>query len=186
MLELQVDDALPGDEIRLPSDRPLRVRARAWGDPKRMAPVKLELVRHGEVVRAAESADPIRPEAVLEVRVDAGYGCWIAARAAAGDGTSAHTTPVYVVREGFRFWKYDGLDALLDKRLASLAEIEQLVAEAQRLDAGGQLESDRYRRQLARQGDALLERVALVRELYAGLKRTAEAERGLREGRRRP
>jgi hypothetical protein len=186
MLELQVDDALPGDEIRLQSDRPLRVRARAWGDPKRMAPVKLELVRHGEVVRAAESADPIRPEAVLEVRVDAGYGCWIAARAAAGDGTSAHTTPVYVVREGFRFWKYDGLDALLDKRLASLAEIEQLVAEAQRLDAGGQLESDRYRRQLARQGDALLERVALVRELYAGLKRTAEAERGLREGRRRP
>jgi hypothetical protein len=48
-------------------------------------------------------------------------GCWLAARARAGDGTSAHTTPVYVVREGLRFWKFEWLDELLTKRLASLA-----------------------------------------------------------------
>ena len=106
MLEFRVDNALPGEEIRLQSERKLRVRARAWGDPKRMAPMKLEIVRHGQVIRSAESADPKQPEVRLEFTVDGGQGCWIAARARAGDGTSAHTTPVYVMREGLRFWKY--------------------------------------------------------------------------------
>jgi hypothetical protein len=177
MLEFQVDKALPGDELRLKSDRRLRVHARAWGDPKGMAPLRLEVVRHGAVIRGAESADPQRAEAVLDFTLDAGGGCWLAARARAGDGTSAHTTPVYVVREGLRFWKFDGLEELLGKRLASLAEIEQMVAEARRLDAQGRLESDRARKQLAWQGDALLERVALARQIYEDLKRTAEAER---------
>ena len=180
MLEFSVDKALPGDEIRLQSDRRLRVRARAWGDPKRMAPVKLEIVRHGDVIRSAESKNPNRPEAKLDFTVDAGQGCWLAARARAGDGTSAHTSPVYIVRAGLRFWRYDGLDELLAKRLASLAQIEQIVAEARRLDAEGKLETDRYRKELARQGDLLLERVALARSLYADLKRIAEAERSIR------
>ncbi|MGO9202459.1 MAG: CehA/McbA family metallohydrolase [Limisphaerales bacterium] len=177
MLEFQVDQALPGDELRLKSDRRLRVHARAWGDPKRTASLRLEVVRHGAVIRSVESADPRPAEARIDFTVDAGAGCWLAARARAGDGTSAHTTPVYVVREGLRFWKFDGLDELLAKRLASLAEIEQIVAEARRLEAEGRLGTDRARIQLAWQGDALLERVALARQLYEDLKRLAQAER---------
>jgi hypothetical protein len=146
-----------------------------------MAPLKLEIVRHGEVIRAIESTKPESPEAVLDFRVDAGDGCWLAARARAGDGTSAHTTPVYVQREGLRFWDYDGVDALLAKREESLRQIEGLIQEARRLDAEGRLETDRYRKLLAKQGDALLERVALARGIYAELRRTAEAERGIRE-----
>ena len=180
MLEFRVDNALPGDELLLKSDRKLHVRARAWGDPKRMAPVKLEIVRHGEVIRSAESDNPQRPEVELDFTVDASHGCWLAARAFGGDGTSAHTTPVYVVREGLRFWKFDGLEALLKQRETSLAEIDQLVAEARRDDAAGKLEQDRCRKQLARQGDLLLERVALARKLYQDLQRVAEAERPLR------
>ena len=182
MLEFQVDKALPGDELRLKSDRRLHVHARAWGDPRRMAPLRLEVVRHGAVIRATDSTDAQRAEARLDFTLDAGAGCWLAARARAGDGTSAHSTPVYVVREGLRFWKFDGLDEVLAKRLASLAEIEQMVAEARRLDAAGQLGTDRARKQLAWQGDALLERVALARQLYEDLKRLAEAERPRRAG----
>jgi len=181
MLEFSVNDALPGDEIRLPTDQPLRLRARAWGDPQRMAPVTLEIVRHGQVLRSAQSTDPTRPEVALELTVPADSGCWLAARARAGDGTSAHTTPVYVVREGLRFWKFDGLEDLIAKRLASLAQIEQLVAEARRDEAAGKLEHNRYRKQLARQGDALLERVGAARALYAELQRVAESERRLRQ-----
>ena len=180
MIEFQVDDALPGDEIRLDADRPLRVHARAWGDPDRMTSVKLEIVRHGEVLRAAESTDPKRPEAELDFTVQAGYGCWIAARARAGDGTSAHTTPVYVVREGLRFWKFDELKEQVEARLASLGQIEQIIADARRLNAQGSLETDRDRKQLALQSDALLERVVLARKLYEDLERIAEAERGPR------
>jgi hypothetical protein len=180
MLEFRVDNALPGDELRLKSDRKLRVRARAWGDPQRMAPVKLEIVRHGEVIRSAESANPQQPEVELDFSVDAGNGCWLAARARGGDGTSAHTTPVYVLREGLRFWKFDGLATLLEKREASLAQIEQIVAEARRDDTEGKLERDRYRKQLALQGDLLLQRVALARKLYQNLQQVAGAERALR------
>lgn len=180
MLEFEVDKALPGDELRLKTDRKLRIRARAWGEPQRMAPVKLEIIRHGEVIRSAESADPERPEVELDFTVDADYGCWLAARARGGDGTSAHTTPVYVVRDGLRFWKFDRVEALLEKRESSLAQIEQLVAEARRDNAEGKLERDRYRKQLALQGDLLLERVALARKIYQDLQRVAEAERPLR------
>lgn len=177
MLEFTVDDALPGDEIKLKADRLLRVRARAWGAPKRMAPLKLEIVKHGEVIRSAESDNPTRPEVNLDFKVPAGYGCWIAARARAGDGTSAHTTPVYVVREGFRFWKLDGLEELFTKRQASLAEIEQLVAEARNPTKEVRFRGITDQQQLVKQGDALLERVAQARKLYDTLRVTAKQER---------
>jgi hypothetical protein len=180
MLDFRVDDAFPGDELRPKADRQLRVRAHAWGDPKRMAPVKLEIVRHGEVIRSAESREPQRPEVELDFNVPAGHGCWLAARAQAGDGTSAHTTPVYVIRDGMRFWKFNGLDALFERRKANLAEIEQIVADARRDDAEGKLENNRYRKQLALQGDLLLQRVAQARQLYKDLERVADAERAQR------
>lgn len=180
MLDLRVDDAFPGDEIRVAEDRPLRVRARAWGDPQRMAPLTLEIVRHGTVLHSAVSSDPADPGVRLDFTVEAGEGFWIAARVRAADGTSAHTTPVYVVREGLRFWKFEGLDALLARRRDSLAQIEQLIAEARRLEAEDRLGNDRYRQMLARQGPALLERVTQARRLYEELEQTADDERGRR------
>ncbi len=177
MIEFRVNGAFPGDEINPPPGQPLRVQARAWGDPRRMRSVKLEIVRHGEVLRRVESPEGAAPEASLDFTVDAGHGGWVAARAWAGDGTSAHTTPVYVVRDGLRFWKFEALDELLAQREESLRQIEGIVAEAQRLEAEGRLDNDRYRQQLARQGPALLERVTLVRQVYADLRRVAESER---------
>jgi hypothetical protein len=180
MLDFRVDNALPGDEIQFKTNKKLRVRGNAWGDPKRMGPIKLEIIRHGEVIGSTESADSKKPEAHLDLSVDAGFGCWIAARAVAGDGTRAYTTPVYIVRDGLRFWKFEALDDLFERRERSLAQIERIVAEAKQLAAEGKLEQDRNRQELARQGDLLLERVAAARKLYDELKRVAETERGLR------
>ena len=177
MLEFSVDQALPGDELKITSDRQLRIRARAWGDPKHMSPVKLEIMRHGNIIRSAESQDPKRPEVQLDFTVPAGHGCWIAARARAGDGTSAHTTPVYVVREGFRFWKLEGLDELIAKRLASLLEIEQLVTEARHPQKEVEFRGIVDQKQLVNQGGALLERVTQARKLYEELRETARKER---------
>lgn len=181
MLEFRVDDALPGDEIQVDSpEQNLEIHARAWGEPQRMAPVRLEIVRHGEVIRSAESTDPADPAVEIDFSLPAEDGYWIAARALAGNGTHAHTTPVYVVRDGMRFWKFNQLDALLAARSASLDEIEAIIAEAQRLEAAGRLTNDRYRRQLALQGDALLERIAAAREIYAKLESIAASEKSRR------
>jgi hypothetical protein len=184
MVEFRVNDAVPGDELVVRDNRLLRVRARAWGDPQRMSPMSLEIVRHGEVIRSAQSTarDPSVAEVDFELEPD--HGFWVAARVRSGEGTSAHTTPVYVVREGLRFWKHDGVEGLLAKRAESLRQIEAIVAEARRLESEGRLVNDRYRQQLARQGDELLERVREVRGVYDRLRETAANEQALRGGTR--
>jgi hypothetical protein len=180
MVDLRVNEAMPGDELAVQDERPLRIRARAWGDPQRMKPITLEIVRHGDVIRSAQSTASDPSEVEVDFEVDAGQGFWIAARVRSGEGTSAHTTPVYVVREGLRFWKYDRVEELLGKRAESLRQIEEIVAEAKQLDSEGKLVNDRYRQQLARQGNALLDRVREVRGVYEELRAKAADERTLR------
>ncbi|MFO1497136.1 MAG: CehA/McbA family metallohydrolase [Verrucomicrobiota bacterium] len=179
MIEFRVDDALPGDEIRLSENRDVRIQAKAWGDPKRMGQVKLEIIRQGEVLRSAESSTG-SSEVNLETTAPGGFGCWIAARARATDGTTAHTSPVYLVREGFRFWKFEMLDQLIAKRLASLAQIEQIATEARQRTASNASDTDRYRQQLALQGGALLERVKSLRGLYEEFGRIRDQESATR------
>jgi len=48
MLEFRVEGAVPGDELRLKAHHPLRIHARAWGDPQSLlnAKGKLETDRY--------------------------------------------------------------------------------------------------------------------------------------------
>ncbi len=174
MLEFHVDEALPGDEIVVKENRKLRVKARVLGDAETMPPVKLEVVRHGEVIRQVGDSNN-KKDLTLEFDVDASCGFWIAARAWTADGRKAHTTPVYVIREGLRFWKHDAVDALIARRLASLDEIDKLVADARSHDEAETLD-DRTIRQLALQGPELLKRVEAARKIYAELKEVAARE----------
>jgi hypothetical protein len=180
MLELSVDGALPGDQIDARTDKPLRVKARVWGDPGASMPSRLEIIRNGEAIKTVEPTGPGQAELKLELDVGPAHGFWIAARAEGADGSRAHTTPVYVVRPGLRFWKFDALDGLIAKRLASLDEIEALVKERTERTARGESETSQGDRQLAQQGPELMKRVAAAREIYENLKRVADAERPLR------
>lgn len=180
MLDLRVENAIPGDTITVAENKPLRVRAKAFGDPARAVPSRLDVIVHGDAYRHAESNSASQKVLSLSFTIPAGHGFWIAARAEGSDGSRAHTTPVYVIRDGLRFWKYDAVPELIQKRLASLAEIEQIVADAQARDAAGQADDNRAIKQLALQGPALLERVQSAKELYADLSRVAESERGVR------
>lgn len=180
MLELSVDDAMPGDELVVAENRKLRVRAKAWGDPERTLPLRLEIIRHGEVLRTVEPQEPGQKELTLDFELEAGAGYWLAARAIGTDEAMAHTTPVYVIRKGLRFWKFDEAAELIDKRLESLASIEKIVADARRNQAGARRDADRFITQLAAQGDQLLERVTAAREIYRQLQQTLKAERAIR------
>lgn len=180
MIELTVDEAIPGDEITVRADRRLRVRARTWGHRDRVRPVRLDIVRHGDMIRSVTPDADDAYELTTEFEIDADHGCWIAARAEGHQGEHAHTSPVYVIREGFRFWKFEALDGLFEQRMAHLAQIEQIVAEAKRRHATGELERDHDRTQLAIQGDELLKRVAAARAIYDDLRQVAERERDRR------
>jgi hypothetical protein len=176
MLTFDVDGALPGDTVTVDRDRPLRVRARAWGHPDRLVPTRLEIVRHGDVVKSVASSDRQQRSLSVDFEVQSGYGFWIAARAYGSDGSACHTSPVYVTRQGLRWWKYDAVESLIAKRLASLDEVEQIVADAMAQVAAGSAGGDRAVEELADQAAPLLERVAAARALYADLKRVAAEE----------
>ncbi len=181
MLDFTVNKAMPGDEIDVADDEPLRVKARAWGDPDRCVPVKLDIIVHGEPVKTAESTDADQSELALDFDLPPGNGFWIAARADGSDGSRAHTTPIYVVRDGLRFWKFDGIQELLAKREASLAEVEQIVADAIARNDSGEVDDNRTIKQLALQGPELLQRVDAAKQIYADLGAVADKEVALRK-----
>ena len=59
MVDFRVDDALPGRRDHCSKEnRKLHVKARAWGDPDAWSRRKLEIVRHGDVIKTVESSDP--------------------------------------------------------------------------------------------------------------------------------
>jgi hypothetical protein len=183
MLDLNVDGALPGDELRIPDTDPRRslaVRVRAWGHPERGVPMKLELIANGEPIKTVTSEDSQQTDINLNDHIAPGHGMWVAARAEGSDGSRAHTTPVYIIREGFRFWKFDEVDALIARRLASLEEIVQIVNEAIARHERGEVDDNRPVRQLALQGPELLQRVEVARGIYQELREIAEKERPMR------
>lgn len=129
MIEFTVEDALPGDQVNLNSEtQRLRIKARTWGHQDRFSPERLEIVRLGEVIRTASQAQSTSSELKLDFEIDPGQGCWLAARAYAADGSSAHTTPVYVKRPDLRFWKHAQVPELIERSLKSLQELETLAS----------------------------------------------------------
>lgn len=193
MLELEVGGAMPGDELTVEKGRKVRVRARAWGHPERSRPSRLEIVRHGRVIRHTQPSHPEEHELRLSFELEGEDGYWIAARAEGDDGSRAHTTPVYVVRRPLRFWNYDQVERLIDTRLHSLDEVKRLVAGARSIHEGRVPDEPRGEddetawwetRRLAEQGPELLDRVAEARRIYEQLRQRWKREGSQRAGTR--
>lgn len=179
MLDLRVEDALPGDTLALDKDRSVHVRASLEVDPD-LGATRLELVAQGELVKSVEGEGIGARKIAFEADVPVKGGLWIALRGTAADGSVAHTTPVYVVRKGLRFWKTDQVESLIAKRLKQLDEIEQIVADARLSVKEGASPALIEEQELARQGDELMERVRASREDYGKLKEVYESEKRLR------
>ena len=76
MLEFSVDGALPGDEIELTKESSkVSVRARSWGHPDRLSPTRLEIIRHGKVIRSVEQSSPSDEALTLDFEWEPGWGC---------------------------------------------------------------------------------------------------------------
>lgn len=181
MIEFTVNDALPGDEIVVKDNARLRIRAKAMGQPEFSQPEYVKVVKFGQDLKVAKPAGEGDNEIVLEFETDAEHGCWLAAVAKATNGCHAHTTPIYVRREGLRWWKFDEVDDLIGKRLDSLRQIEKLVADANGKDEATR-EGVQEVKQLVLQGPELLKRVEAARKIYEELKQVAQKEKAAREG----
>jgi hypothetical protein len=138
MIELTVDNAIPGGELRLAGNASLRIQARAWAPKSIGSPKTLELVAQGEVIRSAESNNPDIQELKIDVVLKAGASQWIAARVSAHNGALAHTSPVYVLVEGRSFRSQKETPQLVEKRLKVLDYI------ASRLQDQKVISSDSY------------------------------------------
>lgn len=180
MLDLRVEDALPGDTLELDRDRTVNVRASLEVDPA-LGAANLELVAHGKVVKRVEGKGIGDRKIAFVAAVPVKGGIWIALRGKAVDGSVAHTTPVYVTRKGLRFWNMDEVEGLITRRRQQLEEIETIVAEAKESVKDGASPALIETHELAKQGDELLRRVEIARENYTNLMRRFVIERELRQ-----
>jgi len=195
LIDFRINDALPGDTISIEKGQKLRVHARAWAEPKDFRPYRMEIIQNGEVIRSVEQTSPEQTELVLDFDLDAENGSWIAVHVAEKPGLKfkkralAHTTPIYLEREGLRFWKYDEVEDLINARLADLHDVEEMIRLAHKSKAEGKnfLNTEfrewaldyRIDRIIATE-DLLRERVRTAEERYTQLRDIYENEKVLR------
>ncbi|MEO7677786.1 MAG: CehA/McbA family metallohydrolase, partial [Verrucomicrobiota bacterium] len=174
MVDFKIETARPGDTIAVTNDRPLEVKIHAWGLRGASAPLKLQLVQFGKVIQEISATSENQTELELTTAVAAGHGSWLTAHVVGRNRSEAVTTPVYVVRHGFRFWDVNQASALMQKELAVLEDIEKTVSAA--VVQSGHQPLDYWNRWPAEQAAALRERVANVRETYQELERKLSQE----------
>ena len=123
---LRVNDHLPGDVVDVPPGTKLRITAEAFGHDSQVPLSALEIVGHGEVL--ARAAGGTRAQLSVDLEFTATHGIWIAAKAAAGTGQVAHTTPVYVTVGGAGFHNPATTSNNLAIAERYLRELEQAMA----------------------------------------------------------
>jgi hypothetical protein len=80
VIELAIEGAGPGDELRIPAPATVRIAGRVRFDPERDNVTRLELIRAGDLVHVVE--DPAAPGRIgVETEVAVGESTWFALRA---------------------------------------------------------------------------------------------------------
>lgn len=128
VLELRVNNALPGDRLNLKAGDNLTITAQAYGHSAQVPLEALEIIGHGKVLarvtkgQAGQSAEHLK---LSLNQADLQQGMWIAARCIAGPQQAAHTTPVYVTVNGGGFHNPQTAERYLNLSGLYLTELEQ-------------------------------------------------------------
>lgn len=170
MLDLKVDDALPGTTLERRENDTLRIVVQARGHATDVPLRDLELVVHGEVVASVSSGEAGQSAERLhlshDLRVGA-HGVWVAARARGGPTQAAHTTPVYVRANGAGFANPATASRYLELSETYLREIEAELATP----------GTAVNNQLSRYRAGIEKRIADTRNILADLPRVIAARR---------
>jgi hypothetical protein len=153
MLALTVNGAGPGEDVRVRPNATVRIRARAWAPQAIGAPKTLEVLSQGTVIRTATSADPAAKELEVDLTLPVAQSRWIAARVTTHNEGLAHTSPVYVLVDGGKFWDRERLPQLVQKRMEILEYGEARLRDPKYTAefAPGEVDALRQRIQAARQ-----------------------------------
>ncbi len=156
IVQLKVNDRIPGDTLDVPPGTKLHITAEAFAP----ALNNLEIVVHGKVMKSTTGQNASKLTAELDLTAD--KGLWIAARCDGGRTQVAHTTPVYVTVNGGSFYNPETYANNLKLSESYLREIEQELSQP-----GNQLDSQasRHKPELERQ----------IAEARAALNRLATA-----------
>lgn len=162
MIDLKVNGALPGDEVKVKKGQTLRISARAYGHPGKVPLQRLEIIGHGEVLKTvtAEEGNQSSARLTVDLELPADEGIWIVARCTAGKYQTAHTTPVYVSVDGGGFHNPATAQGNLDQAEKYLREIEERIA----------VPGFRVKYQAWRYKEGLEERIAETRKIMAELR----------------
>ncbi|GAB3642863.1 CehA/McbA family metallohydrolase [Spirosoma arcticum] len=142
MLDLRVNNALPGDKINVKRGDSLQITVHAFGHKSQVPLDTLEVVSHGRVIGRATVRDSVGPASrgpafrqstdhlsLTFTLPSVERGQWIAARCTAGPGQAAHTTPVYVTVDGGGFHNSTTAGRYLDLSEQYLREIEHEISQ---------------------------------------------------------
>ena len=166
MLELTVNDRIPGDTLNVVRGTKIRIRAKAYGQRSQIPLSDLEIVGHGKILKAvsARETGQSMEELSIDLELAVDYGIWIAARSRAAIAQVAHTTPVYVSVAGGGFHNPETAHHYLDLSEKYLQELEQQLAHP----------SDRIGSQASRHKKSLERQIAEVREVLKKLASSLE------------
>ena len=176
MLDFHVDEAMPGDQINVSGDRAAAHPMPGLGRSGVMVPTKLEIIRHGEVIKSVESTDAAKRELARRFR-----GRRRRRLLAGGEGHRQRRLagPHDAGLRGAR------AVAVLEDRCGRVAD-RPADGEPRRYrandrttrqaKASGKADGNLTARTMAEQGDELLKRVAEAREFFRQLRQTAERE----------
>ena len=176
MIDLTVDEALPGEEIVVSEEREFRVVAKVRGIPGASAPKHVKLVYLGETIHEVTTQDKEEDSITFELEVPVEFGGWLAIHAVGHDGSEAHTTPVYVKRDGYRHWNIALAPQLIERQLDVLEETEAALSKSEDIFATGVNPLDYWNRINAEQADQVRDRLTAARKTYELLRETVNSE----------
>ena len=131
MLELTVDDQLPGATLDVESGTAIRISAKAYGHASQIPLRQLEIVGHSKTLKKVSAGEPGQSEELLSIEMELPVqrGIWVAARADAAHTQVAHTTPVYVGVNGAGFHNPATAEHYLELCRSYLKELEEDLAQ---------------------------------------------------------
>lgn len=167
ILDLKVNDQLPGTVINLSEGDEIEITVTAYGHEQQVPLDSLQLIAHGKVLDSIEAEGSSGAQKTLKIHksMNVEKGLWIAARVKAGPLQYAHTTPVYIRVDGGGFQDDEELQDNLDKAESYLEELSYELENQDRTVAEN--EAWRYKERLS-------ERIKETREKIRKMRRSAD------------